>query len=213
MSLSKCISLYLDQGGVKQSVITIARVLLCLGTGSLFPMGVSAARAEAMAQVPLPAPKVPGVCPADLDLLISQLLPDLPSYANRTIQRSSPDYVPRFVILAGRPEFQPLPQGPGVNHPPVSRLPGDLEIEGSDPAIAQVFFTTLERHYTATQSVEYQQYHWLFLAETDQGWRVNQMFSRTAYPTGAIPTPPRDSSDSEMAQAVRLWLGDCRRRG
>ncbi|WP_261209613.1 hypothetical protein [Laspinema sp. D2d] len=168
---------------------------------------------EAIAQVPPPAPTVPGVCPADLDLLISQLLPDLPSYANRTIQRSSPDYVPRFVILAGRPEFQPLPQGPGVNHPPVSRLPGDAEIEGSDPAIAQVFFTTLERHYTATQSVEYQQYHWLFLAQTDQGWRVNQMFSRTAYPAGAIPTPPRDSSDSEMAQAVRLWLSDCRRRG
>ncbi|AFY80391.1 hypothetical protein [Oscillatoria acuminata] len=175
-------------------------------------MGVRAGIPQPIAQVSPAAPRVRGVCPADLDLLISQLLPDLPGYVNRTIQRSSQDYVPRFVILAGRPEFQPLPQGPGVNHPPVSRLPGDLQIEGSDPAIAQVFFTTLERHYTATQSVEYQQYHWLFLSQTAEGWRVNQMFSRTAYPEGAIPTPPRDSSDSEMAQAVRLWLRNCRYR-
>ncbi|WP_254566350.1 hypothetical protein [Oscillatoria sp. HE19RPO] len=175
-------------------------------------MGVRVGIPEAIAQVSPSVPRVRGVCPADLDLLMSQLLPDLPGYANRTIQRSSQDYVPRFVILAGRPEFQPLPQGPGVNHPPVSRLPGDLEIEGSNPAIAQVFFTTLERHYTATQSIEYQQYHWLFLSQTDQGWRVNQMFSRTAYPETAIPTPPRDSSDSEMAQAIRLWLRDCRYR-
>lgn len=191
----------------------IARVLLCLGAGFLLPVGVRVGIPEAIAQVSPSTPRVRGVCPGDLDLLIAQLLPDLPSYANRTIQRSSQDYVPRFVILAGRPEFQPLPQGPGVNNPPVSRLPGDLEIEGADSAIAQVFFTTLERHYTATQSVEYQQYHWLFLSQTDEGWRVNQMFSRTAYPEGAIPTPPRDSSDSEMAQAVRFWLRDCRYRG
>ncbi|MBO0348345.1 hypothetical protein J0895_04335 [Phormidium pseudopriestleyi FRX01] len=187
--------------------------MLWVCAGFLFPGGVRAGIPEAIAQVSPSAPRVRGVCPADLDLLMSQLLPDLPSYANRTIQRSSQDYVPRFVILAGRPEFHPLPQGPGVNNPPVSSLPGNLEIEGSDSAIAQVFFTTLERHYTATLSVEYQQYHWLFLSQTAEGWRVNQMFSRTAYPEGAIPTPPRDSSDSEMAQAVRLWLRDCRYRG
>ncbi|MGL5193436.1 MAG: hypothetical protein ACRC8Y_07510 [Chroococcales cyanobacterium] len=191
----------------------IARVLLCFCTLSLLPVGVRAGIPQPIAQGSPTAPRVRGVCPADLDLLMSQLLPDLPGYVNRTIQRSSQDYVPRFVILAGRPEFQPLPQGPGVNNPPVSRLPGDLETRGSDSAIAQVFFTTLERHYTATQSVEYQQYHWLFLSQTAEGWRVNQMFSRTAYPEGAIPTPPRDSSDSEMAQAVRLWLRDCRYRG
>ncbi|MEG4320747.1 MULTISPECIES: hypothetical protein [unclassified Microcoleus] len=56
-------------------------------------------------------------CPADLEALVDRLLQDLPSYANRVIVRSnfSPntntppvDALPQ-IILAGRPEFEPLP--------------------------------------------------------------------------------------------------------
>lgn len=36
------------------------------------------------------------------------------------------------------------------------------------------------------------------------------MFSRTGiYPGGRPPTPPRDSSEGVIAQAIRTWLRDC----
>jgi hypothetical protein len=55
-------------------------------------------------------------CPISLEPLSDRLLQDLPSYANRVIQRSRSVvdgdrslYIPLYVIIAGRAEFQPLP--------------------------------------------------------------------------------------------------------
>jgi hypothetical protein len=160
----------------------------------------------------IPGPDEPSRCPTDLDRLMADLLPDLPGYANRVIQRRSDEYVPRYVILAGLPEFEPLPQGAGLNNPPVSRLPSRQESSALTADLQQVFITTLERYYAEDGAVKYEQYHWLFLTPTTEGWRLVLMLSRTAYPQGAIPTPPRDSSDSDIARGIRLWLRDCRDR-
>lgn len=144
----------------------------------------------------------------DLDKLINQLLQDLPSYANRVSQRArrlnrTVD-IYSYVLLAGRPEFAPLTLGPGVYQPAEPQL-GDQQPQ-------QVFFTTLERQYIDGKPVELQQYHWLFLTKTDSGWRLAIMFSRTgSYPEGKPPTPPRESSDGVIAQAISTWLRDyCR---
>lgn len=148
-------------------------------------------------------------CPEGLETLTALLLRDLPSYANRVSQRSlgsieSPN-MPGYVLLAGRLEFQPLSLGPGVYRSlEVDPTPGE---ESPD----QVFFTTLNRQYLDDQLIQLQHYHWVFLVKAESGWRLAMMFSRLGGDlTNEPPTPPRDSSQGVIAQAIRLWLRDCR---
>ncbi|MBE9152283.1 hypothetical protein, partial [Coleofasciculus sp. LEGE 07092] len=146
-------------------------------------------------------------CPADVETLTSLLLQDLPSYANRVMQRSRrlERAVDQFsyVIVAGRPEFKPLTLGPGVYEPPAPTA--DVEPP------QQVFFTTLERQYQKDKAVEFQNFHWLFLVQTDTGWRLAMMFTRIGSSAlGRPPMPPRESSQGVIGRAVSLWLRDCR---
>lgn len=140
-------------------------------------------------------------CPADLEALVDRLLQDLPSYANRVIARSgfAPNnsraigYVPRQIILAGRPEFEPLP----------------LNFEDALPENAsQVFITTLETQYRGGKRVEIQQYHWLFFMKTANGWELAKIVSRFGTAADIRPFLGQDSA-SEIAEAIRLWLRDC----
>ncbi|MEG4342035.1 hypothetical protein QUB70_01935 [Microcoleus sp. A003_D6] len=144
-------------------------------------------------------------CPADLETLVDRLLQDLPSYANRVIVRSHfssnkntpPGYVLPQIILAGRPEFEPLP----------------LNFEDALPEKAtQVFITTLERQYRGGQRVEIQQYHWLFLTKTENGWELVKIVSRFGTAVDVRPLLGQDS-ESAIAEAIRLWLRDCRAKG
>lgn len=141
----------------------------------------------------------------DIETLTTQLLKDLPSYTNRVTQRSrrlqrAVD-IYSYVLLAGKPEFAPLSLGPGVYAPTEPNSSQELQ---------QVFITTLERQYTAGKLVQLQQYHWLFFTRTNSGWRLAFSFSRTGnYPNTQPPTPPRESSNGAIAQAVRIWLRDC----
>jgi hypothetical protein len=140
--------------------------------------------------------------------LTFQLLQDLPGYANRASQRarrlSRTTDVYSYVVAAGRPEFEPLTLGPGIYAP---QPPADAA------AVKQVFFTTLERQYTAGKTIDLQQFHWLFLTHTQSGWRIATMFSQIGgYPAKKPPTPPQDSSNGTIAQAVNAWLRDCQAR-
>lgn len=147
-------------------------------------------------------------CPTDLPTLTALLLRDLPSYANRVTQRSFTNFDvpatrPGFVLLAGRPEFEPLSLGPGEYLPTTE----------TQTVPQQVFFTTLERQYVDNRSIELQQYHWIFLAQESDGWWLVTMRSQVGdLPADQPPTPPQDSSDGAIAQAIRLWLRDCRNR-
>lgn len=139
-------------------------------------------------------------CPVELEPLMERLIEDLPGYANRVMQRNRNrgDYFPPSnVILAGIPEFEPLPLSPSKPIP-------------EDPR--QVFITTLERTYGRNNQVwEIQHFHWLFLTKTQDGWRLALMFSsidgaRDERP----PSPPRENGQGAIAQAIRNWLRDCR---
>lgn len=141
--------------------------------------------------------------PADLEALVDRLLQDLPSYANRVIVRSgfAPNnsraigYVPGQIILAGRPEFEPLP----------------LNFEEPLPENTnQVFITTLERQYRGGKRVEIQQYHWLFLTKTEKGWELVKIVSRFGTVADVRPLSPPEDEKSAIAEAIRLWLRDCR---
>lgn len=140
-------------------------------------------------------------CPADLATLVDRLLPDLPSYANRIIVRSRfspntntpPGYALPQIILAGRPEFEPL-------------------LLNSEDAIpensTQVFITTLERQYHQGKAVNVQQYHWLFFTQTQKGWELAKIVSRFGNAADIRPFLSLNS-ESEFAEAIRLWLRDC----
>ncbi|MGK7877527.1 MAG: hypothetical protein AB4426_30765 [Xenococcaceae cyanobacterium] len=142
-------------------------------------------------------------CPADVETLTSLLLQDIPSYANRVIQRArrlnrSVDIF-GYVIVAGKPEFEPL------------NLSQSQYTSVFQESPEQIFFTTLERQYFNDKVIETENYHWLFLTQTKSGWRMAMVFSRLGSTSkGRPPSPPRESSNGVIGQAIRLWLRDCR---
>ena len=146
-------------------------------------------------------------CPSDIETLTSLLLRDLPSYGNRIIQRArrldrSVDEF-SYIIVAGRPEFEPLPLNPGQSNFTNS-------ITDPNPP-QQLFFTTLEREYSGGKAIEFQNFHWLFLTHTESGWRLAMIFTRLGSTSpGNPPSPPRESSNSIIGQGVSIWLRDCR---
>jgi nucleoid DNA-binding protein len=155
-----------------------------------------------------PTSQIPASCSQQtIEVLTTQLLRDLPSYANRTSQRARrlarKGDTFSYMVLAGRPEFTPLPLSPVPNS---SDIPKKTSEE-----VVQVFFTTLERQYTAGKMVELQQFHRLFVTKSKNGWQMVMMFSQTgSYPVDKRPpTPPRDSSNSNIAQGINAWLRDC----
>lgn len=142
-----------------------------------------------------------------LELITTNLMRDLPSYANRASQRAR--RLTRrgdtfaYMLTAGRPEFKPLPLNPNVT--------SDDTAKTLSEGVEQIFFTTLERRYIAKQAIELQEFHWLLLTKTNTGWRKVMMFTQTgSFPVSKqVPSPPRDSSDGVVGQAVDAWLRDC----
>ena len=139
-------------------------------------------------------------CPQDLETVVALLLEDLPGYANRVIQRSrSSGDRETYIIMAGRPEFAPL------------ELSSTRPLPPSPDAPKQVFFTTLEQSFEEERAIARENYHWLFLAPAPDGWRMATIFTRYgSLQKDRPPSPPRETSNGAIGQAVRLWLRDCR---
>jgi len=147
-------------------------------------------------------------CPQTIEPLTAQLLEDLPGYANRVIQRtrlpSRTQDSSTYFILAGQPEFNPLTENLQGNYVPA--FP-----EAETETVKQVFFTTLERQYSKTTVQAVQNYHWLFLTKTEQGWYLVFLYSRFGLPgSNHPPTPPQETSNGIIGTAIQLWLRDCR---
>lgn len=150
------------------------------------------------------APRLPTQrqsCPPGLEPLVAQLLHDLPTYANLVASRSLGHPAQRpspfgTVLLASQPDFSPL----------------DLGTDEPQSDLHQVFFTTLERQYWQQRSVSLQHYHWLFLTPSPEGWRLALLYSSLgSYPAGVRgASPPQESSQGLVGQAITLWLRDCR---
>jgi hypothetical protein len=138
-------------------------------------------------------------CPTQIEPLANLLVRDLPSYANRAaLKNRNRSDVPEMsqVIIASQPTLESL------------ELPGNPQ--KPDPNLHQLFITTLERQTFQKKSSEFQQYHWLFLVQTRQGWKLSQSFTRiSAYPLTQKVTAPRESSQGPIAQGIKTWLRDC----
>ncbi|MEH2128550.1 hypothetical protein [Nostoc sp.] len=142
----------------------------------------------------------------NLETLTIQLLQKLPSYTNRATQRarrlSRSSQVYSYMLVAGRPEFIPLPLN-------LEEYSADA-FKSAASGVEQVFFTTLERQYISKKVVELQQFHWLLLTKTQSGWQLVMMFSQVGSHSEQQPlSPPRDSSNGTVAQGVKTWLRDC----
>lgn len=180
--------------------------------GSAVCLGMGAEPGAAQESIPLtPGPLRPAsVCPSTLDLLMVGLLRDLPSYANRVASRSlglAEESGFGTMLVAGSANFE----GVDLSETPASTLPPEDAESASEP-LRQVFFTTLERRYQGDAISNMQGFHWMFLAPDEAGWRLALMYSSFGgYPEGtSSPTPPFESSNGIVGQAVRLWLRDCR---
>ena len=209
----------------------ISLMIGCLCVGSLFPQWVGAiAAAQApiphLESIPTSTPSAPlrpvSNCPAELTRLTNGLVRDLPSYANRVAYRNFGKFRafqrPSTFILVSQPDFEPL----AIESRSYTATPA------AEDEVEQVFLTTLERQYNPQEAIELQHYHWVFLTQADSGWYLAFMFSSLGpYPpvqpltgqpilttqltqTAQSLTPPRDSSDGLLAEAIRLWLRDCR---
>ncbi len=163
--------------------------------GSLLLTTSQVARANSSIRLDL-APR-PETCAPEFPKLIQQMLPVLPSYANRVYIRS--DLPKRYMIIASPPNFEPLPL----------QISGQPTHATSDPP--QVFFSTLIRRYQGQQIENLQEYHWLFLTRSETGWRFSMLYtSLGSYPQNNPPSPPRNNSEGAIATAIRAWLRDCR---
>lgn len=181
--------------------------------------GALATRAEAV---------LPDRCSTLFRPLIQDLLPTLPSYANRAIIRArsssnaspqtpSPGLAlipsapansqPHHVITVGKPDFRPLPLDPLAQQFP------DLQLNAvaNRPELQQVFLTSLERRLTP-QGIESQQLaHWLFFQPVNAHWQLVKVVTLPGgYPDPTRPTPqPWEDTDGILAEAVRTQLRDC----
>lgn len=150
-----------------------------------------------LAEVTPGRPAASSLCPGEplnLEQLTQALVNALPDYATRALPQT-PN--PSYVLVAGRPETQPLP------------LDG-----GRSDALAttqQVFLTTLERIYPDGLYATYtQHYHWIFLAPAPQGWTVRQVLTRSSPYPGPGPLGPLwDTTDRTYGLALAAWLRDC----
>lgn len=180
--------------------------------------GAMAVRAEAV---------LPDRCSAVFRPFIQELLPTLPSYANRAIIRARsapppsrpllarpaaidpapPGSQPHHVITVGKPDFRTLAIAPLAQQFP------DLQLDAvaARPQLQQVFLTSLERRITP-QGIESQQLaHWLFFQLSEPGWQLVKMVTLPGGdPDPTQPAPqPWDSTDGILAEAIRTQLRDC----
>ena len=142
-------------------------------------------------------------CPDNLQQLVPLLLKDLPDYSNRVIQRSQKLHrqvgIRNYIVTAAQADFEPLAL-PRLQYQPIER---------EDPQ--QIFFTVAEKQYNKNSITTIQTYHWLFLTQTDSGWRTVMMFSRFGNSQSKnLPTPPQETTNGIIGQGVQLWLRDCR---
>ncbi len=143
-------------------------------------------------------------CNYSLTELSNLLVKDISDYGNRVIQKSKRrgenfESLPIYIITANQPEFEKLP------------LEQRQYKSEKVSEIEQVFFTTMERHYLNKITIqETENYHWLLLTPTSDGWQMVMLLSRLGVENKTRPSsPPLDTTNGIIGEAVRVWLRDC----
>ena len=206
--------------------VTLMALLVALLMSAIAPQSTAA-----------PLPRT--ACPAQVEPLVALMLGNLAGYTNRAIAQSTPrgNLNRSHVLTVGRPEFEPLPLSPGGGSLGTSPNPPDPNLR--QVFITTLERQTLSRpspwrenrrenrrdipHESTRRNTEVylQGFHWLFLTKTGTEWQLALMFSQIGtYPrsrfaegsTGSRDTPltpPRESSQGILGQAIQTWLRDC----
>lgn len=203
---------------MKRSILLLGSWLLLQGWLFVGPQVSAQSTGDSDSYAPL---RQKTTCPTDPETLTSLMIRDIPDYTNRVLQRTVAvlpwteadeqreregelvrgPYRPAHVLAAGQVNLTPLD---------LDEYTYTTESEAGGP-LTQVFFTTISRQYSGLRFNEVQEYHWLFLATTTDGWHLAFMFSSVDdAQTTRAPLPPYESSRSSVGQAAQLWLRDCR---
>ncbi len=147
-------------------------------------------------------------CNQDWESLVNSLTKNIADYGNRIIQSARiypnlENFLPTYIVTASIPDTQSLPLNNFANE--------DFNtLENQN--IKQLFFTTLERQYSSdNRIIEAQNFHWLIFTFTPQGWQLVKAMTRFGYPQSPgnfSVSPPRDTTNGIIGQAVNLWLRD-----
>ena len=174
--------------------------VISLGLGLGLSLGPSAPLlAQPSAPNPPPNP-FSSACPLLFKSLVPQLLAELPSEINRTIQRQwQPGDPRRYLILFSAPDYNPLPwQTIEAQNPELA-----LNLQ-SYPSLSQLFLTSLERVYGPQGVQEEQTFHWLFFQLDDRyHWQLVALLSQPE--TGM----PHTNLTSPLAQTIQHRLERC----
>ncbi|MEY2979065.1 MAG: hypothetical protein ACO3NK_08390 [Prochlorotrichaceae cyanobacterium] len=140
-------------------------------------------------------------CPILLKPLLQEILPELPSYINRSIQRHREATDPQHYLLGfSPPDYRPASLADFSDRHPELGVDQLLEI----PNLYQVFLTSAERVYDGDQMETFQEFHWLLFQQNDRyHWELRGMFSQDQQ--GNI----RNSSTEPIAQGIQRRLQDC----
>ncbi|MBD2392780.1 hypothetical protein VKI21_01815 [Cyanobacterium aponinum UTEX 3222] len=148
-------------------------------------------------------------CNNNWENLTKSLTKDVADYGNRIIQSSRiypnlDNFLPTYIVTASIPDTQSLP---------LNNFASEDFYMSENQETKQLFFTTLERQYSSNNRIiEAQNFHWLIFTFTPQGWQLVKAITRFGYPQPEgdfSVSPPRDTTNGIIGQAVNLWLRDC----
>lgn len=147
-------------------------------------------------------------CEGDWEEVAKSIMKNIPNYSNRVIQRGSIfshslNFLPTYIITVNQGKTTPS-DFDLTSFPPIKYQPKE--------EIKQLFFSTKERQYSNSQQIiETENFHWLIFTDTPEGWRLVMAMTRFGYPSpqGFITSPPKDTTNGVIGQAVNLWLRDC----
>lgn len=149
------------------------------------------------------------ICNEGWENFTQSLTKNIADYGNRIIQSSRiypnlDKFLPTYIVTATIPDTQPLPFNSFASQ--------DFKTSEKQE-IKQLFFTTLERQYSHHNRIlEAQNFHWLIFTFTPQGWQLVKAMTIFGYPQSQgnfLLSPPRDTTNGIIGQAVNLWLRDC----
>lgn len=139
-------------------------------------------------------------CPLLFKPLVEEaILPDLPSYVNRSFQRRAGESS-HYLLGFSPPDYVRVSVSDFSDRHPELEMQFLLEI----PHLHQVFLTSRERSYQGETVENIQQFHWLFFHLNDRyQWELVGIFSQAK--TGNL----RNSRQEGLAQAIDRRLQDC----
>jgi hypothetical protein len=140
-------------------------------------------------------------CPVLLKPLLNEILKDVPSYINRSIQRQRQVGDPwHYLIGLSQPDYRPADLADFSDRHPEFELEPLL----NSPGLYQVFLTSRQRTYETAKIIDFQEFHWLLFQPDDRyQWQLRAIISQDQQ--GNL----RNSQGEPIAEGIQQRLEAC----